>query len=176
MPTPIPSEYFSCSGDNCNANIYPDNRLTCHKCSGPECLTSNDLSTPVPCEKYRTDDVCITHYDNDVATRGCLSEYDNLVTACQDETQCGKCATNGCNGKTIEEEQCIVCDSQVDGNCVSNLNATMQQVCPMSAAGMGCYRFDDGGKFLVIRSQYCFSPLPPLSLKFHKISRSETNH
>lgn len=53
---------------------------------------------------------------------------------------------NGCNGKTIEDERCIFCDSQVDGNCVSNLNETMSQLCPVSAAGMGCYRFDDGGK------------------------------
>jgi len=75
-----------------------------------------------------------------------MSENQHLVTVCQSETVCSKCTDNGCNGKTVEDEQCVVCDSEVDGNCVSNLNETMQQVCPPSPAGMGCYRFDDGGK------------------------------
>lgn len=141
-----PSTYFSCKTDNCNANIYPGNRITCHKCVGTNCSTANELPVALPCQRYRADDQCFTYFYNNVATRGCLSENENLATICLNETLCSKCAGSGCNGKSIEDEQCIVCDSEVDSNCRSNLNETMQQVCPVSAAGMGCYRFDDGGK------------------------------
>lgn len=70
-----------------------------------------------------------------------------MQTICEDELLCSKCVGDGCNGKTIEDEYCVVCDSEIDSNCVSNLNETMQQICPTSATGMGCYRFDDGGKY-----------------------------
>ncbi len=147
LPTNPPSEFFSCTEDNCNSNLYPENRITCHKCSGAGCFSIFDIPEPTACQKYRADDQCFTHYYNDIPTRGCLSENENLITTCQNEILCSKCVGNGCNGKSIEDEQCIVCDSEVDGNCVSNLNETMRQVCDVSAAGMGCYLFDDGGEY-----------------------------
>lgn len=137
---------MSCSETNCNDNIYPENRITCHKCVGVNCLTANELPVALPCQRYKADDECFTYYFNGVATRGCLSDNESLTTTCLNETLCSKCVGSGCNGKSIEEEKCVVCDSEVDSNCVSNLNETMQQVCPVSATGMGCYRFDDGGK------------------------------
>ncbi|KAJ6648787.1 hypothetical protein Bhyg_04018 [Pseudolycoriella hygida] len=140
-----PSTYSTCSGDNCNSNIYPENRLSCHKCVGVGCLVSNDLPTPTPCQRYKEDDECFTYLYNGVATRGCLSESEAMVTNCLNEHICSKCTSGGCNGKSIEDEECVVCDSEIDINCVSNLNETMQKVCPATAAGMGCYRFDDGG-------------------------------
>lgn len=143
-----PTEFSSCSENSCNGNFFPENRITCHKCVGANCLSANDLPTALPCQRYRADDQCFTYYFNSVATRGCLSENENLATTCINEILCSKCVGSGCNGRTIEDEQCIVCDSEVDSNCVSNLNDTMMQICPVSAAGMGCYRFDDGGEYI----------------------------
>ncbi|XP_037051310.1 proprotein convertase subtilisin/kexin type 5-like isoform X1 [Bradysia coprophila] len=145
LPVNTPEEFSSCTEDNCNANLYPENRLTCHKCSGANCIANENLSVAVACQRYRADDECFTQLYNGIVTRGCMSENQHLVTICQSETICSKCTDNGCNGKTVEDERCVVCDSDVDANCVTNLNETMQQSCPSSPAGMGCYRFDDGG-------------------------------
>lgn len=113
-------------------------------------MSSSELPAAVPCQQYRADDQCFTYFYNNVATRGCLSENENLQAPCEDELLCSKCVGDGCNGKTIEEETCIFCDSELDSNCVSNITETMQQTCPTSAGGMGCYRFDDGGKYMSI--------------------------
>lgn len=145
--TDPPTEFSSCAENNCNRNIYPEDRIKCHKCTGSNCHQSNDLTDAVPCQNYEVDDQCFTYVSNDVVTRGCLSEHEDLQTTCDDELHCSKCVGDGCNGKTLEDEYCIVCDSTIDTNCVSNLNETMQELCPPSVVGMGCFRFDDGGKF-----------------------------
>lgn len=159
MPAQPPTEFASCSEDICNDELYPQNRITCHKCAGVNCLNANDLPTALPCRTYRPDDQCFTYFFNGVATRGCLSENENLATTCLNETLCSKCVGAGCNGKTVEDERCIVCDSEIDSNCVSNLNETMIQVCPVSPAGMGCYRFDDGGEYNLYFMHFISFPL-----------------
>lgn len=122
------------------------------------CFSSNDLPAAVPCRYYRTNDQCFTYLYNNVATRGCLSENAAIVDLCQNELLCAKCTGTGCNARSIQDESCVVCDSEVDGNCATSLNDTMRQVCPTSAGGMGCFRFDDGGKYFLIllnvRSSY----------------------
>lgn len=55
-------------------------------------------------------------------------------------------------------EFCITCDSELDRNCIDNVNFTMRTQCSLTVTGMGCYLFDDGGEIV---KRGCVSDLIP---------------
>lgn len=58
---------YECAELNCNANLFPTNRLSCHQCSGPECsadLTSNTTFLET-CRNYDINDQCFSFVDSE---------------------------------------------------------------------------------------------------------------
>lgn len=115
-----------CSDNNCNGDIFPSNRLSCHHCEGAtsetECYKSLDDSTELsyPCETYNFRDSCFFHITDDkVVHRGCMS--DASAEMCLNDTdKCRSCQTSGCNSESVmkaPELSCITCDSMNDVEC-----------------------------------------------------------
>lgn len=56
---------YQCADDNCNANFFPPNRISCHQCYGSEC--SRDLSSITQyvetCRNYDVNDRCYAFVD-----------------------------------------------------------------------------------------------------------------
>lgn len=101
------------------------------------------------------------HVANDVVTRGCLNESINvnLTAECEDPDTCEKCAGDvGCNGKIVDGEFCLTCDSAIDPNCRTNVTIGLRTQCPLAVTTLGCYRFEDDGD-VVIRG--CLSDIRP---------------
>lgn len=89
------------------------------------------------------------HVQNNIIVRGCLQQNPNLANDCRNRDICESCDARGnCNDRIVNGEFCITCDSQLDPNCINNVNFTMRTQCDLSVAGMGCYLFDDGGDIL----------------------------
>lgn len=83
-----------CEPNRCNGQIYPQNRLSCHKCHGTaECALEQTVDTQEPCLRYQTDDNCYEAVDsNFLAHRGCISDPDALCGE-----YCNRCSTPNCN-------------------------------------------------------------------------------
>lgn len=147
---------MKCSRDGCNTAqpIIQDNPLFCVKCnslSDPDCATRADQRTAERCELISNGqtDACYVHVRNGTVERGCLSERFELEQSdCAEWATDGRCALctdgDGCNRRAVEPERCLECDSEVDANCAAGgVTDLRQTVCPLSAAPMGCYRFQD---------------------------------
>lgn len=51
----------SCKSDKCNAQIFPEDRLSCLHCQGKSCVNqTNTIDVRYPCEKYVQDDECFS--------------------------------------------------------------------------------------------------------------------
>lgn len=48
----------------------------------------------------------------------------------------------------MDGEFCITCDSQLDPNCIDNVNISMRTQCNLAVTMIGCYLFDDGGSIV----------------------------
>ena len=88
-----------CTGDACNNNIYPENRLTCYQCDSAEgngeCQsTQKDTSKSLPCLSYDKEDSCFTIKTNNITKRGCISDTSDK---CDKTTNCTFCKGNACN-------------------------------------------------------------------------------
>lgn len=84
-----------CTGPSCNKNIFPADRLQCHRCSGSNCDTNP--GTIQYCPAYASDDTCVTFFSAGSVHRGCYSEK-----ICEsDDTECKQCSGNGCNDGVI---------------------------------------------------------------------------
>ncbi len=57
-----------CVESNCNGEIFPPNRISCHQCTGSEC--SNDLSSSTAfvemCRNYIANDQCFAYVDGEL--------------------------------------------------------------------------------------------------------------
>lgn len=146
-----------CQGSACNNNAATMilNPLSCVKCTSatdPNCVDLQTTSPATQCGQISSGytDSCYVHVANGLVRRGCLSEqFSEIEADCKDSNTCELCSENTCNTKVIESETCYECDSEVDENCRTQLNATMAITCPLSVSKMGCYRYHDGGKWLI---------------------------
>uniref|UniRef100_A0A1I8NLT5 DUF753 domain-containing protein n=1 Tax=Stomoxys calcitrans TaxID=35570 RepID=A0A1I8NLT5_STOCA len=97
------TECVSCEGDNCNEEVYPEGRVTCHVCSSgnsESCETSPDASQV--CQKYVADDMCVTTINEDGFTvRGCHSQ---LTCDTTDPSNCNICKGNDCNVANLKRK------------------------------------------------------------------------
>lgn len=142
---------------DCNAKVDFQECRVCNSTQGVECIRSATTVNSQVCRNYL--DECFTHVDNNVIVRGCLQQNPNLSNDCRNRDICDSCDSRGnCNEQIVNGEFCITCDSQLDPNCVDNVNFTMRTQCSLSVAGMGCYLFDDGGDII---KRGCVSDLIP---------------
>lgn len=92
-----------CSGDNCNKEVFPANRLQCHVCdssTSPECKSEpNNLAY---CEKYDPKDTCVTALVKGNTIRGCSSALDCTALNAQ---KCVSCKGSGCNTVDLKDQQ-----------------------------------------------------------------------
>ncbi|XP_075154733.1 uncharacterized protein LOC142228233 [Haematobia irritans] len=90
------TECLSCEGMDCNNQIYPSDRATCHICSSEDydaCEFSPN--SPEICLKYDTNEKCVTTINKDGFTiRGCHSQ---LTCDSSDPSSCHVCEGNDCN-------------------------------------------------------------------------------
>ncbi|XP_052563273.1 uncharacterized protein LOC120415390 isoform X2 [Culex pipiens pallens] len=90
-----------CTGTGCNGNVFPPNRLRCHRCNSlldKQCsnqLTGNATSSY--CEVYSPYDSCYTRIRNDILERGCQSDLENSACIILDKKHCQTCEGNNCN-------------------------------------------------------------------------------
>lgn len=72
-----------CPDSDCNANIFPPNRISCHQCSGSQC--SGDLTTTTEfvemCQNFVANDQCFSFVDGECSrSRIPTCRYGGLLT------------------------------------------------------------------------------------------------
>lgn len=91
--------------------------------------------------------------------RGCLQQNPGFESDCRDPDVCERCDDRGnCNDKIVDGEFCMTCSSELDPNCINNLNVSMRTQCSLAVSRMGCYLFDDGGDII---KRGCLSDIHP---------------
>lgn len=118
-----------CIDNNCNGEIFPSNRLSCHHCESSstddECFKSLESSSAFsyPCEIYNFRDSCyfnITGTGNvKTVHRGCLSDV-GAEGCLGDPEKCKTCQTSNCNSESIMKApalSCITCDTDGGIEC-----------------------------------------------------------
>lgn len=157
----------SCKGNNCNSDIFPEDRLKCHICestSDSNCEASpNSLAT---CPSYTSEDTCVTAIRNDITYRGCSS---SLVCDATNPRKCVKCSGEGCNTVNLAKKQddnygkwqdlpltCLTC---VDSEC-NSAETTRSEVCELNNEQDCMTVFNTNGKVVrrgcadVVESEY----------------------
>lgn len=134
----------TCSGNDCNAKLRFTSCLHCDSRTDKNCLIEPELVANQTCRNYM--DQCFTHFENNIVQRGCLSEAPTEIqTKCDAHSlSCTVCngddANEICNGISVGDERCYVCDSRSDPDCVKNVNVTMSTQCgSVKDAGWGCF-------------------------------------
>lgn len=98
--------------------MVPLNRLQCYQCNStadPECSASqfgNPNQAPTPCSTFKYDDQCYKYWDADgsIGYRGCLSDDDAIVKACELEPKrCSICAFSTCNNEYLIRDSSLWC-------------------------------------------------------------------
>lgn len=55
----------SCKSNKCNANIFPEDRLSCLHCEGSDCVNQrNTVEVRYPCANYQPNDSCYSVFSN----------------------------------------------------------------------------------------------------------------
>lgn len=54
-----------CKSDKCNAQIFPEDRLSCLHCEGESCVNqTNTIDVRYPCVKYVLEDECYSIFSH----------------------------------------------------------------------------------------------------------------
>lgn len=140
----INSTCKTCLERSCNRR---DGFQTCTDCSseidGKDCMNNTIFLTERTCPNYN--DQCYINLKSDVITRNCT---DDIVTPndCNKTQNCTLCSGHRCNGRRIEPEICISCDSKKDPACNSTAvlkEESFVKKCPLSLTERGCYHYMD---------------------------------
>uniref|UniRef100_A0A1L8DPC4 Putative conserved secreted protein n=1 Tax=Nyssomyia neivai TaxID=330878 RepID=A0A1L8DPC4_9DIPT len=95
-----------CFDNNCNNNIFPSDRLTCHQCTDAENCHKDMTSIgseAYPCRNYAPNDQCYTVLDGNTVFRGCMSDRTQEQAVCEASGDlCKKCTEQGCNVEEVE--------------------------------------------------------------------------
>lgn len=103
---------LSCTGKNCNDQLYPNNRISCYYCENKDCAKGHSSKI---CNQYSTNEACISYYgnENDVIYRDCYSDIQEMTRQTCDESSnllCSKCTESLCNGgPKLEGKKCFKC-------------------------------------------------------------------
>lgn len=133
-----------CLGKSCNRR---DGFQTCNDCSseieGQDCMNNTVFLTERICPNYN--DQCYINLVNDVIIRNCT---DDIITPndCHNTRNCTLCSGKRCNGRGIEPEICISCDSKKDPACKSTAvikEESFIKKCTLSLQEQGCYHYMD---------------------------------
>ncbi|KAL5278422.1 hypothetical protein ACFFRR_003204 [Megaselia abdita] len=148
------SSCSTCSGDNCNKEVFPANRLSCLQCHGTDDCNQGS-TTGSYCSKFVEDDACFTYAnEKDEMIRGCLS--DDVGNNCT-TTNCEKCNSANCNTLKINERpsklQCYQCDKDCHVIDHSKLQGSLCKTYPFNAEEK-CYTLGDNNTKSVERG--CF--------------------
>ncbi|XP_055549336.1 uncharacterized protein LOC129732462 isoform X2 [Wyeomyia smithii] len=106
------NRHETCIGALCNANLFPADRIKCHRC--------NDCAESIPeteiCPRYVEGDGCFTSAaaNGTEIRRGCLSELSSVCS----EPNCLPCYSSGCNNEIVDDPICST--STTDPTLVTN--------------------------------------------------------
>lgn len=138
----------TCFGHECNSKSAFQRCLSCdYSQSGPN---------PSQCEsKICTEyfDECYTHIGGSSVKRGCMSDTYGItgvdwVTDCENKEICKKCSgISNCNKEPIQEESCIVCDTNTLRHCNIFPDIELSEQCPFKFEPMGCFLYSDDKNF-----------------------------
>lgn len=144
----------TCSGDNCNKEVFPASRLSCLQCNGTDDCNAG-LTIGKYCSKYVENDECFTYADgNNSMIRGCFS--DDTQRNCT-TSNCEKCNSTNCNTLKFNERPSTLKCYQCDLNChVIDENELKASTCknyPFNA-NEKCYTLADNNTLTVERGCY----------------------
>lgn len=131
----------TCLGDSCNNKIEFQ---TCVACSseidGEDCKSNTILLNERQCLNYS--DQCYIQLENDVVTRNCTDHitYNDYHM----NSNYTLCTGTRCNGRIIQPESCITCDSDKNEACASaavRKEKLFIQKCPLSFEEEGCFHY-----------------------------------
>ncbi|XP_055307068.1 uncharacterized protein LOC129571321 [Sitodiplosis mosellana] len=133
----------TCLGDSCNNKI---SFTTCVDCSseidGDDCQNNTIFLKEQRCPNYS--DQCYIRFENGVITRNCTDNVLVTPKECDKSRDCHLCTGNRCNGRIIEPEVCMVCDSANDPACNSTTvlkEESYIKQCPLSLKEAGCFHY-----------------------------------
>ncbi|CAD7013300.1 unnamed protein product [Ceratitis capitata] len=127
----------ACTGNYCNNQVYPTERLSCHVCDSTTDQTCTNSPNSVSiCPIYAEGDTCVTAYENDVTYRGCSSSIGCDPT---DTRKCVQCVGEACNTVNLARRQddnfgkwqdlpltCLTC---VNETTCANLSSAESHTC-----------------------------------------------
>ncbi|XP_037949168.1 uncharacterized protein LOC119680432 [Teleopsis dalmanni] len=126
-----------CDSNNCNNEIYPENRRSCHRCDSSEDNSCEDSPQDFAsiCPIYNANDDCVSKIEGNSLLRGCVSDF-SCDTSQRDT--CRICSADNCNvinllagyvgapGKWQELPlNCLVCNTTEDCAIGSTLHKCM---------------------------------------------------
>ncbi|KAH8327097.1 hypothetical protein KR074_002710 [Drosophila pseudoananassae] len=113
----------ACSGDSCNVQTLPEDRLSCYICEGDDC---EDPQTK-PCAVYKSDDSCFlwVDEDNNLKQLDCLSSFRSQdLESILKTKRIAVCEGPNCNVPQLQPPvRCAVCDSREDPTCATDATA-----------------------------------------------------
>lgn len=131
-----------CEGDSCNKKrTFQTCRICDAEVDGENCLSSPELLTEKQCPNYL--DECYTLVKDDVVKRNCIGDGAvPTIGECKENAQfCRHCSdASPCNNEVIKAEVCVSCDSNINGNCKTNVSLT-SETCPLSLYPRGCFHY-----------------------------------
>ncbi|KAI8035903.1 hypothetical protein M5D96_011334 [Drosophila gunungcola] len=136
----------ACSGNSCNVQIVPEDRLSCYTCEGDEC----EDPQPRTCAIYKPEDSCFlwVDEDNDLKQLGCLSSFRNQdLEAIIKTKRIAVCNGTNCNVPQLQSPvRCAVCDSREDPSCATDAQSVGSITTCSQLPHTGCYtKLDDDG-------------------------------
>ncbi|XP_031624827.1 uncharacterized protein LOC116341726 [Contarinia nasturtii] len=120
------TDFFAiCKSNNCNAQNFPADRLSCLHCEGGSCANqSNSIEMRYPCVNYHPNDQCysIISHDGSMAYRGCMSDEDKVGKdfCSMNFAQCHTCSGRACNSNLLKFEtaiSCVKCNPDASSDC-----------------------------------------------------------
>ncbi|KAH8401800.1 hypothetical protein KR009_007921, partial [Drosophila setifemur] len=113
----------ACSGDSCNVQTLPEDRLSCYTCEDDGC---EDPQSKL-CSIYKPDDSCFlwVDEDNNLKQLGCLSSFRNQdLESIVKTKRIAVCEGENCNVPELQSPvRCAACDSREDPNCATDATA-----------------------------------------------------
>ncbi|KAH8283473.1 hypothetical protein KR018_003428 [Drosophila ironensis] len=136
----------ACSGDSCNVQTLPEDRLSCYTCEGEDCEDPPSKT----CSVYKADDSCFlwVDEDNSIKQLGCLSSFRNQdLESILKTKRIAVCDGENCNVPQLQlPVQCAECDSREDPNCATDATAVGNFATCSQMPHTGCYtRLEDDG-------------------------------
>ncbi|EDW00880.1 GH20775 [Drosophila grimshawi] len=116
----------SCSGDACNVQSLPTDRVSCFHCENGDC----EEPTTKLCAIYKPNDSCYLWVDeeNSIKQLGCLSSFrDQDLESVIKTKRIAVCEGNNCNTPQMPSPvKCAICDSRTDPTCATTPLAVAQ--------------------------------------------------